>query len=142
MDPSRCRSTMAETRRPQGARMFAMASIERRMRHAGRLVAIAALASCPEISRADEGGVSFWLPGQYASLAAVPQTPGWALGVTYYHSNVAASGAVAASKEILTGRIPPTVNVNLNLSLSGQADLLVLAPSYTFATPVLVARFN
>jgi len=28
------------------------------------------------------------------------------------------------------------VNVNLNLSLSGQADLVVLSPTYTFATPV------
>ena len=25
---------------------------------------------------ADEAGVSFWLPGQYGSFAAVPSTPG------------------------------------------------------------------
>jgi hypothetical protein len=29
------------------------------------------------------------------------------------------------------------VNVNLNVNLSGQGDLVILAPSYTFATPVL-----
>jgi hypothetical protein len=76
-----------------------------------------ALLGFPEVSRADEGGVSFWLPGQYGSLAAAPQVPGWALGVVYYHSNVAASGGVAASKEITAGGIPANVNVNLNLSL-------------------------
>ena len=104
-------------------------------------VAVAFL-GCPGVSYADEGGVSFWLPGQYASLAAAPQVPGWALGVVYLHSNVAASGSVAASREITTGRIPANVNVNLNLSLSGQADLVILSPTYTFATPVLGGQLS
>jgi len=30
---------------------------------------------------ADEGGVGFWFPGLFGSLAAVPQVPGWALGI-------------------------------------------------------------
>ena len=67
----------------------------------GRIVFAAtavALLSCPEVAHADEGGVSFWLPGQYASLAAAPQVPGWAMGVVYLHSNVAASGNVAAAR--------------------------------------------
>jgi hypothetical protein len=119
-----------------------MMPVELRTRGIGCAVAIAALVSCPTISRADEGGVSFWLPGQYASFAAVPQVPGWALGVIYYHSNVSAFGSVAASKEILAGRIPPTVNVNLNLSLAGQADLVVLAPTYTFAQSVLGGQLS
>ncbi len=97
----------------------------------------AALLLCPEVSHADQGGSSFWFPGQFASLAAVQQTPGWALSVIYYHSSVAAAGSAAAAREILAGRIPANVNVNLNLSLSGRADLVALAPSYTFATPVL-----
>jgi hypothetical protein len=33
---------------------------------------------------ADEAGVSFWLPGQYGSFAAVPSTPGWSFESTYY----------------------------------------------------------
>lgn len=98
--------------------------------------ATAVLLLAPGTSRADEGGVSFWLPGQYASLAATPLVPGWAMGEVYLHSNVAASGNVAAARQITVGQIPPTVNVNLNLSLSGQADLVVLSPTYTFATPV------
>ena len=86
--------------------------------------AAAALLLCPEVSYADQGGGSFWFPGQFASLAAVQQTPGWALAVIYYRSSVAAAGNVAAAREILTGRIPATVNVDLNLSLSGRADLV------------------
>ncbi len=98
---------------------------------------VAALVFCSEVSHADQGGSSFWFPGQFASLAAVQQTPGWALSVIDYHSSVAAAGSAAAAREIQAGRIPATVNVNLNLSLIGRADLITLAPSYTFATPVL-----
>jgi hypothetical protein len=99
--------------------------------------AAAAVLLCSKVSHADQGGGSFWFPGQFASLAAVQQTPGWALGIIYYHSRVSAAGSAAAAREILTGRIPATVNVDLNLSLSGRADLVALAPSYTFAPPVL-----
>jgi hypothetical protein len=111
-----------------------MASIRSNSRRIG--YAVAALVLCPAISRADEGGISFWLPGQYGSLAATPQTPGWALGSIYYHTSVTGSGNVAAAREITVGRFSPTVNVNLNLNLAAQGDLGVIAPSYTFATPV------
>ena len=100
-------------------------------------VLAAALLLCPEVSRADQGGGSFWFPGQFASLVAVQQTPGWALSVNYYHSSVAAAGRAAAARQILAGGIPANVNVNLNLSLVGRADLVALTPTYTFATPVL-----
>ena len=118
-----------------------MARIESNLRRIGFAAAVVLL-GCPGISRADEGGVSFWLPGQYASLAATPQVPGWALGTVYYHANVSASGNVAASREITVSRIPANVNVNLDLSLRGQADLVVLAPTYTFATPVLGGQLS
>ena len=44
---------------------------------------------------ADEGGVSFWLPGQLGSFAAVPGEPGWSLPIIYYHasSDAEASGS-------------------------------------------------
>jgi hypothetical protein len=119
-----------------------MGSTGSSVRRIGCAVMAAAFVLCPAISRADESGISFWLPGQYASLAAAPQVPGWALGVVYLHSNVAASGAVAASREITAGGIPANVNVNLNLSLSGQGDLVVLSPTYTFATPVLGGQLS
>ena len=42
-----------------------------------------AIALGSPVTRADEGGVSFWLPGQFGSLAAVPTEPGWSLGTVY-----------------------------------------------------------
>jgi hypothetical protein len=39
-------------------------------------------------------------------------------------SNVAAAGHIAVAREMLTGRIPTTANVNLILSLRAQADLV------------------
>ena len=101
----------------------------------------ALLALSPEVSRADESGVSFWLPGQVSSLAATPQTPGWSMAEVYYHTTVSAFGAVAAAREIQIGRFSPTVNVSLNANLNAKADLLLLNPTYTFATPVLGGQF-
>ena len=106
------------------------------------VAAAAARLSLSNTARADEGGISFWLPGQSASFAASPQVPGWALGAVYYHTNVEAFGSVAASREITIGRIPANVNVNLSLSLAGQGDLVILAPTYTFAQPVLGGQLS
>ncbi|HEY5237207.1 MAG TPA: transporter, partial [Rhizomicrobium sp.] len=70
-------------------------------------------------------------------MAATPQTPGWALASIYYHTSVAASGAVGLSREISIGKFNPTINVNINANVSGTGDLGILAPSYVFATPFL-----
>ncbi len=99
--------------------------------------AFAIIVATTHVARSDEGGVSFWVPGLFGSLAAVPQTPGWSLGAIYYHTTVGASGSVAAARQIEIGRFPPTVNVSLNANLNAQGDLLLLSPTYTFATPVL-----
>jgi hypothetical protein len=104
-------------------------------------VLAALFALSPEVSRADESGISFWLPGQVSSLAATPQTPGWSMAAVYYHATVSAFGAVAAAREIQIGRFTPTVNVSFNANLNAQADLLFLNPTYTFATPVLGGQF-
>ena len=57
--------------------------------------------------------------------------------MSYYHSSVAAAGSVAAAREILTEQNSCDRERQFGLSLSGRADLVTLAPSYTFATPVL-----
>ena len=69
---------------------------------------------------ADEGGVSYWLPGRFGSLAATPQVPGWSMAEVYYHTSVSAFGSAAAAREIQVRRIPATVNVDLNLRLNAQ----------------------
>ena len=96
----------------------------------------------PQAAIADESGISFWLPGLYGSLSAAPSTPGWSIGAIYYHANVGATGAAAAAREFQVGRFSPTVNLDLNLALKGQADLMLIAPTYTFATPVLGGQLS
>jgi hypothetical protein len=105
--------------------------------HSGIGVAIAMFGSLTGAAYADEGGYSFWLPGQFGSLAAVPGVPGLSWAEVYYHTSVGASGSVAAAREIQIGRIPASASVNLNANLTGQGDVLLLNPTYTFATPVL-----
>lgn len=92
-------------------------------------------------ARADEGGVSFWLPGQFGSLAAVPAQPGWQGASIYYHTSVSAGGDVAAARQFQVGRFSPTLNVNLNADLNARADLALLNATYVFATPVLGGQF-
>lgn len=56
-------------------------------------------------SMADEGGVSFWLPGQYASFAAIPPEPGFSMPlVTYYYSGDAPGDQlIEKGRELLFG---------------------------------------
>src|ERR1700693_2701369 len=74
-------------------------------------------------TRADEGGVSFWLPGQFGSLAAVPQQPGWSFADLYYHTSVSAGGDVAAAREFTLGAFARTANVSLNANLTSRVDI-------------------
>jgi hypothetical protein len=102
-------------------------------------LALAAVFSVPGISVADEGGVSFWLPGLYGSLSAVPQAaPGWSFLTFNYYTNVSAGANVSAAREVQIGRLPPTTaTANLSANLHAQADLQWIQPNYAFATPVL-----
>jgi hypothetical protein len=108
----------------------------------GGTVAAALALWSPQAAIADESGISFWLPGLYGSLSATPTTPGWSIAAIYYHTSVDASGATAAAREFQVGRFSPTVNIDLNVSLGGQADLMLVAPTYTFATPVLGGQLS
>src|SRR5215468_7679033 len=106
--------------------------------------AIAALAlgtfiSAPRSALADEGGVSFWVPGFFGSLAATPQQPGWSLANIYYHTSVSAGGDVARAREFTLGRVPANVavNANLNLHVNATGDLGFVIPTYVFSTPAL-----
>ena len=113
-----------------------------RSRVAALAVALAAITLTSHDAGADEGGISMWLPGLFGSLAAAPQVPGWAVGIVYYHSSINAEGSVAAAREVTIGKLNPTIHVNLDLNLKASADLVVINPSYTFATPVFGGQFN
>jgi hypothetical protein len=60
------------------------------------------------VARADQGGVSFWVPGIHASMAAVPPDPGFSMPSTlYFYSgkaessrNFAIGGLIATGVEV------------------------------------------
>jgi hypothetical protein len=99
--------------------------------------ALAAAFSFPGISRADEGGVSFWVPGFFGSLAAAPQQPGWSWASIYYHTSVSGNGAIALAKEFQIKNVPVSFSGQANVNVKGTGDLGFVVPSYVFATPVL-----
>jgi hypothetical protein len=98
---------------------------------------LSAVIAVPTVALADEGGVSFWIPGFFGSLAAAPLQPGWLLQTNYYHTSVSAGADVARAREITIGRIPINLNANLTATLHAPPDLGWALPMYTFATPVL-----
>jgi len=80
----------------------------------------------PSAAFADEGGVSFWVPGLYGSLAAVPVAPGWSFLSVYYHASVSAGAGKALPRD-----------GNIVVGLDGTADVNFFGPAYTIAPPVL-----
>ena len=112
------------------------------IRIGGWSLAIAgAVAVSQKPALADQGGVSFWVPGFFGSLAAVPQQPGFNAAAIYYHTSVNAGGEVAAAKQIEVGRVRPNLNVNLNVDLSARADIGFIVPGYVFDTKVFGGQF-
>ena len=98
--------------------------------------AFAAFARSTNTSQADEGGVGFWFPGLFGSLAAAPQVPGWAIAILDLYNPVSAGGNVAAARQITIGNLPVNVKVNLNATLKAEPNLVLVDPTYVFATPV------
>jgi hypothetical protein len=89
------------------------------------VAALAVSLIAPDGARADEGGISFWLPGLFGSFAAAPGEPGWSIASFYVHPAVSANGG----KEFFRGD-------RIVAGVQGRGDLVGLGPSYTFATPV------
>src|SRR5215467_831236 len=108
-----------------------------RANRAAAVAAVLAIAAASQPAHADEGGVSFWLPGLFGSLAAVPLQPGWTVNETYYHWQGQAGADVAAAREITIGRFNPTVTLNLSGNLMALADMVFSTAIYTFEQPVL-----
>ena len=100
----------------------------RKIAAVGSLCAIALFA--PQAALADAGGLSFWLPGAFGSLAAAPTVPGWAYTTIYLHLQ---SDAGADKNFVTSGGIPGSIVAGLN----AHADALVQGITYTSAMPVL-----
>ncbi|MBX9774992.1 MAG: transporter [Xanthobacteraceae bacterium] len=84
---------------------------------------------CPHHARADQAGLSFWLPGLYGSLAAVPAQPGWSFAGIGYFSSVSAGGDKTFSR-----------GARVEAGLDARASLGIINATYVFANPVLGAQ--
>src|SRR5262245_43957345 len=84
-----------------------------------------ALGLAPSTAQADNGGLSFWLPGIFGSLAAVPGQPGWSWSTLYVHLDVSSGGG----KEFQRGG-------SIVAGLHARSDVVATGPTYIFATPV------
>src|SRR5271165_854754 len=90
------------------------------------LLMIGVVALSSQRAAADEGGVSFWLPGTYGSLAAAPGVPGWSFATFNYYDSVSAG----KNADFVRGG-------GIEAGLSSRLDLQFMNPSYVFATQVL-----
>jgi hypothetical protein len=84
------------------------------------------VAAAASTARADENGLSFWLPGLQGSFAAVPTEPGWSFATLYIHPS-ADAGANA--------RFPR--GGQIDVGIDGRGDLFAFGPTYTFEQPLL-----
>jgi hypothetical protein len=98
--------------------------------------ALAGLVLCGLIAffgpaRSDEGGVSFWLPGQFASLAAPPPPPGFYLESNSYGWSGSAEGN-------------QSFDIGLNVVARVQGSLYgeLLSAVYVPETPILGGRLS
>jgi hypothetical protein len=96
----------------------------------------------PGIALADEGGVSFWLPGFFGSLAAVPTGPGFGLNTFFYDTDVNAGANVAIAREFEIGRLNPTLTLTASASVHNNTGLEWINPIYAFATPILGGQLS
>ena len=95
------------------------------------VILVAALVS-PTFSNfamADEGGVSFWLPGDFGSYAAVPSQPGWLFESTYYHASAAASSGISFPR-----------GGGIEAGVKSPTDYFLFTPTYTFETQIFGAQ--
>lgn len=70
-----------------------------------RALIAAAWVSTPVLATADEGGVSFWTPGTYGNLAAIPSGPGWNFTLIPYYAPSHSGAAVATARLARVGKI-------------------------------------
>lgn len=75
---------------------------------------------------ADEGGISFWLPGKYGSFAAVTPPLGWSLPFVFYSYG----GSASAERTLQRGNL-------LTAGLKGSFNGLFIVPTYTPDTALL-----
>ncbi|HMK88684.1 MAG TPA: transporter [Methylocystis sp.] len=130
--PDECKSTPPEGRSQRFLRSFAHAAPV-------AFATLALLGTAPR-ARADESGTSFWQPGAYDDRAAIPNSPGWSVSATPYHSTVYASSSVSTATLVRTGRLNQNAVGDVSATSANFENIFTLSPSYGFALPDLGAQ--
>ncbi len=89
------------------------------------LTFVLAAGICSRTVLADEGGVGFWLPGQFGSLVAVQSAAGWAFPVIYNHPSATAHAGTSFRR-----------GAEITAGLMTRSDLVQITPTYTFSSSV------
>lgn len=89
-----------------------------------------AVTAIPFPALADAGGVGFWLPGIFGSLAATPTVPGWAYASIYLHLQANAG----ASQNFVTSN---GARGSVVAGLNAHGDALAIGITYVSPTPIL-----
>ena len=91
-------------------------------------IVVAGLVGCVSLSTAvaDEAGVSFWLPGQYAAFAAQPGKPGLSFETAFYHATASAQRSVSFERD-----------GHIQVSVKSPSDFVMLTPTYSFDNKIL-----
>lgn len=101
-------------------------SHKRSLRNLPKLLFVSTALFFPQIVFADEGGVPFWMSGQYASMAAVPTNPGWSLVVMPYIY----TGSADKSKTFQHGQ-------SLSTGINTRESIILLQLGYSTEEKIL-----
>src|SRR5262245_64197131 len=114
------------------SRLLAQSTMRFNRRETRGLVTASVIALLSPVAvQADEGGASVWLPGQFASFAAVPDTPGFSVEALFYGQTASATANISFSR-----------GGGLLAGFSTKSLYLYLTPSYAFAEPVLHGQLS
>ena len=103
-------------------------------------LALSVAVSTFNIAKADEGGVSLWIPGFFGSLAATPSTPGFSFAAIYYHASVTAGADVAFARQVHRGNLNVPFSGNVDINLKARADLGMGVVSYVLTDKIFGAQ--
>ena len=73
---------------------------------------------------ADEGGTSFWVPGQYANHAALAPQPGWTLPVQLYYYGGSAPASATPDSAVPPGTRSQTLQLSLTPTFAPDTSVL------------------
>ena len=92
-----------------------------------KVVGLAGLVVCGLFSTAaaDEAGVSFWLPGQYAAFAAEAAKPGLSFETAFYHATASAQRSAIFDRD-----------GHIQLNMKSPSDFVMFTPTYSFDTKI------